>query len=66
VEGDFKRGASLSIRSPEGREIAHGLSSYDSDDLRLLCGKKSAQIIEILGYSYGDEAVHRNNLVVLV
>ena len=65
-EGDFKRGASLSIRSPEGREIAHGLSSYDSDDLRLLCGKKSAQIIEILGYSYGDEAVHRNNLVVLV
>lgn len=66
VTGHFKRGAAISVLDPDGIEIAHGLSSYDSDDLRQLCQKKSHQIIELLGYSYGDEAIHRNNLVVLV
>lgn len=65
VEGEFRRGETLSIVGPEGREIAHGLSSYDSADLRRLCRVKSSQIAEILGYSYGDAVVHRNNLVLL-
>ncbi len=65
VEGDFRRGETLSIVGPGDREIAHGLSSYDSDDLSKLCGVKSHQIARILGYSYGDAAVHRNNLVLL-
>jgi glutamate 5-kinase len=65
VEGEFKRGETLSIVGPEGREIAHGMSSYDSADLRKLCRVKSSQIAEILGYSYGDAVVHRNNLVLL-
>jgi glutamate 5-kinase len=65
VEGTFKRGETLSIVGPEGREIAHGMSSYDSTDLRKLCRVKSSQIAEILGYSYGDAVVHRNNLVLL-
>jgi glutamate 5-kinase len=66
VEGDFRRGETLSIVGPDDREIAHGLSSYDSSDLRRLCRVKSSQIAEILGYSYGDAVVHRNNLVLLV
>lgn len=66
VTGNFKRGATIAVFDPSGIEIAHGLSSYDSDDLRQLARKKSNQIIEILGYSYGAEAIHRNNLVVLV
>lgn len=66
VEGEFKRGETLSIVGPDNREIAHGLSSYDSADLLRLCRVKSSQIAEILGYSYGDAVVHRNNLVLLV
>ncbi len=66
VEGQFERGATLSIHSPIGEEIAHGLSNYSSDELQSLCGVKSARIGEILGYSYGDHAIHRNNMVLLV
>ena len=65
VSGEFERGATVSIYNPTGKEIAHGLTNYSSDDLRQLCGQKSAQIVEILGYSYGDAVVHRNNMVVL-
>jgi glutamate 5-kinase len=66
VTGNFKRGATISVHDVENSAIAHGVSSYDSDDLRQLCGQKSNRIIEILGYTYGDEAIHRNNLVMLV
>jgi len=65
VEGDFERGATLSVFSPDGREIAHGMTNYNSADLKKLCGKKSHEIVETLGYSYGDAVLHRNNLVVL-
>lgn len=65
VEGDFMRGATLSVKTMDGREIAHGLSNYGSDDLRKLCGKKSAEIVDVLGYSFGDAVLHRNNMVVL-
>lgn len=66
VEHTFKRGMTLAVIAPDGREIAHGMSSYDSSALSKLCGAKSSQIAEILGYSYGDAAIHRNNLVLLV
>jgi len=65
VDGDFKRGESLLISGPDGVGIAHGISSYDSDDLRQLCGVRSNRISAILGYSYGDAVIHRNNMVLL-
>ena len=65
VRGDFERGATLAVLSPDGHEIAHGLSNYRSDDLRKICGAKSQEIVDILGYSYGDAVLHRNNMVVL-
>jgi glutamate 5-kinase len=65
VQQDFQRGATLSVLNPDGSEIAHGLSNYASDDLRKLCGVKSERITEILGYTYGDAVIHRNNLVLL-
>ena len=66
VDGSFKRGETLLIAGPERVSVAHGLSSYDSDDLRKLCGVHSNQISTILGYSYGDAVIHRNNMVLLV
>ena len=62
VRGEFERGETLVVRTPEGQEIAHGMSNYKGDDLRTICGLKSSEIVEILGYSYGDEVLHRNNL----
>ncbi len=65
VRGDFERGATLSVLAPDGQEIAHGLSNYSSADLRKIHGQRSSAIVDILGYSYGDAVLHRNNLVLL-
>lgn len=65
VEDDFERGTTLSVIAPNGKEIAHGLTSYSSADLQRLCGVQSLKIHEILGYSYGDAIIHRNNMVLL-
>lgn len=65
VRGTFKRSATLAIIDPDGREIAHGLTNYDSDDLRRIKGEKSTRISDILGYTYGDAAIHRNNMVIM-
>jgi glutamate 5-kinase len=65
VDGNFKRGETVLIVGPEDKEIAHGLCSYDSGDLRKICRVRSDRISEILGYSYGDAVIHRNNMVLL-
>lgn len=65
VSGEFGRGATLAILNPDGEEIAHGLSNYTTRELRKLCGIRSDQITDVLGYSYGDYVVHRNNMVIL-
>jgi glutamate 5-kinase len=50
----------------EGKEFARGLVNYGSDDLSKLLGQKSGRIPEILGYEGEAEAVHRDNLVLLM
>lgn len=65
VAGTFERGATISVYAPDGEEIAHGLSNYGSTEMDKLCGVKSSRIAEILGYTYGDHVIHRNNLIVL-
>ena len=41
-------------------------TNYASRDLLQIGGVRSDRIEEILGYHYGDEVVHRDNLVLLV
>ena len=65
VEGNFRRSATIAIRNTSGDIIAHGLSAYTSEELEQIKGKKSQEISDILGYSYGDAAIHRNNLVII-
>jgi glutamate 5-kinase len=65
INGDFERGDTVRISTPEERTLALGLAGYGSADLARLCGKQSAQIESILGYTFGDEVVHRNNMILL-
>ncbi len=65
VEGHFGRGDSVEIYDLRGEHIACGISNYSSQDIATIKGCRSNQISEILGHEYGDEVVHRNNLVVL-
>ena len=66
VEGRFERGDTVTIVDRQRRELARGLTAYGSNDLRQIAGAKSHEINERLGYTYGEEAIHRNNLVILV
>ncbi|UMX56768.1 glutamate 5-kinase [Escherichia coli] len=64
VSGNFSRGEVIRIRNSEGRDIAHGVSRYNSDALRLIAGQHSQQIDAILGYEYGPVAVHRDDMII--
>src|SRR5262249_24120239 len=65
VEGDFERGQTVRIFARAGQEIARGLAQYSARDLRLIKGLRSSQIAETLGYDYGPEGVHRDDMVLL-
>ncbi len=63
--GDFERGDTVRVIGQEGRPLAVGLSSYPAADVCQICGKHSAEIETILGYTLGDEVIHRNNMILL-
>jgi glutamate 5-kinase len=65
VEGDFERGDIVNIYDPQGSRLGCGITNYSSADIALIKGVHSRKIAEVLGYDYGSEVVHRNNLVVL-
>jgi glutamate 5-kinase len=65
VRGQFAEGDAVDIRDPGGRLVARGLAGYSSEDLRRIAGIRSADIEGVLGYKYLDEAIHRDDLVVL-
>lgn len=65
VTGDFERGDTVRVVGPDGKVIAVGLSSYPSADLQQLAGRHTREIESTLGYTFGDEAIHRNNMALL-
>jgi glutamate 5-kinase len=65
ITGEFERGDTIAILDPDGRELARGLSGLDSEDARLVMGKRSDTIGELLGVGNRAEMVHRDNLVLL-
>lgn len=65
VQGDFELGETVSIVTAAGVEIARGLVAYPAADLRKISGLQSAAIEATLGYKSIDEAIHRDDLVIL-
>jgi glutamate 5-kinase len=67
AEGDFRRGDMVEVRLREGGDdcIARGVSQYSAIDIRRIARRHSREIEAILGYSYGENVVHRDDLVVL-
>ena len=63
VEGKFQRGDIVDILGEQSKRIACGISNYSSSDLATIGGKHSDKIGDLLGYDYGEEVVHRNNMV---
>lgn len=64
VQGNFRRGDVVDILD-EGSRIAYGICNYDSSDVAAIKGVHSGRIAALLGHDYGDEVVHRNNMVLV-
>ena len=65
ADGDFARGDTVYITDGSGSTIACGIANYSAADIQRIRGLRSMKIEETLGYHYGEEVVHRNNLVLL-
>jgi len=65
VAGRFDRGDAVVVRDPGGAEIARGLSAYSSADATLICGRRSSELEQLLGYRGRDEVIHRDDLVLV-
>ena len=65
VTGTFERGDIVSILDPKRSQIGCGIANYGSAQLSKIKGLHSNRIFDVLGQQYGDEIIHRNNLVVL-
>jgi glutamate 5-kinase len=65
IEGAFERGDTVRVADAAGRELARGIVNYSAADLARIRGRRSDEIEAILRYDYGDEVIHRNDLVLL-
>lgn len=64
VEGRFERGDSVRLCDADGQEFGKGVIGYNLTELLRIMGKKTSEIEATLGYKYGDEVIHRDNLVI--
>ena len=64
VDGVFKRGDIVKLVDDGDGQLGYGITNYDSIDVDRIKGAHSEAIAGILGHTYGDEVIHRNNLAV--
>ncbi|NLH47183.1 MAG: glutamate 5-kinase [Myxococcales bacterium] len=65
VKGEFDQGDAVLIRAADGHDIARGLANYTADEIRRIKGLNSAAIESVLGYTAGEEVVHRDDFALL-
>ncbi len=67
AEGGFRRGDMVEIRCREQADvlIARGITQYAANDIRRIAGCHSRDIEGVLGYNYGGNVVHRDDLVLV-
>jgi len=64
VDGEFGRGDVVEIADGQGA-MARGVAQYAAADVRRIAGRHTREIESVLGYSYGENVIHRDDLVVL-
>lgn len=65
TSGTFDRGDIVRVDTVKGKPVVVGIANYSSNEIQLIAGQRSSQIENTLGYTYGDEVIHHNNMVVL-
>lgn len=64
VIGTFRRGDTVTIIDPTGRELGQGITSYPADEAKALIGHKSNEIEQILGYPGRAALIHRDDMAI--
>ncbi|CAD7846684.1 MAG: Glutamate 5-kinase (EC 2.7.2.11) / RNA-binding C-terminal domain PUA [Olavius algarvensis Delta 4 endosymbiont] len=62
VEGDFRKGAPVTLKIPAGVDIGTGLVNYSAADIQKIKGLKTDAVEQCLGEKPYDEVIHRDNL----
>lgn len=65
ITGDFQRGDTVNIQQENGIVFGRGIARYTAQDLKKIAGEQSDKIESILGYAYGNVAIHHNDMVLL-
>lgn len=63
VDGEFDRGDTIDVCDDAGKVLARGIANYAAAELRRVAGKRSSDVATILGYDFGPEFIHRDDLV---
>ena len=63
IEGRFHLGDAVEIINKSGEIIGKGIVNYNFTELQTIKGKKTSQIKNILGSSYFDEVINRDDLI---
>ncbi len=60
--GEFEKGDVISLTDLHGRELARGMTNYNTREILLIRRKKTEEIIRLLGHCPYEEVVHRDNM----
>jgi len=63
VSGKFDLGDAVEIVDGNDHPVGKGIVNYDVHELRLIMGKKTKEIRNILGGTYFDEVINRDDLI---
>jgi glutamate 5-kinase len=64
--GTYDQGACVEICTPDDVCFAKGLTNYSAQELEKIQGRQSNEIRKILNFKIADEAVHRDDMVLLI
>lgn len=65
VRGVFEEGSVVEVMAEDGRVLARGMTPYSSADLERIKGLRGDDISGVLGFSYREEVIHRDDLALL-
>lgn len=64
IHGKFQRGDVVTVKGSSG-EVAYGQINYSAEDLDKIKKHHSDEIEQILGFSFEEEVIHRDRMVIL-
>ena len=65
VRGNFGIGDPVRCVDARGREVARGLAAYSAKEVERIKRLATRQIASVLGYSNGNEVIHRDDMVIV-